>query len=143
MAHLWSYIDSLNSSQSEMIAFLIELPLYYSPAAKWGSFAILLKAIEQSIALPPEDHSIPLLLPLSKRILDLPRLYYEFLSHRDEVKWRAEITTLLVHGQRIANLALSRLSAVSISGKMNRRLLSCARPMWGMRPATDWWLAHD
>jgi hypothetical protein len=143
MAYLWSFIDTLKTSQSATMSFLLELQLYHSPAAKWGSFAIFLKAIEESIALPPEDHSIALLIPLSKRVLDLPRLYYEFLSQRDEVKWRAEITALIVHGQQISDLILSRISAVSISGQRNQRLLSCARPLWGTRPAPGWWLGHD
>jgi hypothetical protein len=142
MVYLWNYMASLKTSQSATMSFLIDLPLYYSPAAKWGSFAILLKAIEDSIALPSEDNSPPLLRSISNRVLDLPRLYYEFLSERDENKWRAEITTLIVHGRRIADLALTRLSVVSISGRSNLRLVSCARPLWGMRPARGWWLGH-
>ena len=125
------------------MSFLIELPLYYSPAAKWGSFAILLKAIEDSIVLPPEDNSTHLLLSISNRVLDLPRLYYELLSEREENNWRAEITTLIAHGRRISDLALSRLSVVSISGQSNLRLVSCARPVWGTRPAIGWWLGHE
>jgi len=82
MIRLWNYLQSLKASQASMMAFLIDLPLLYVPSAKWGTFSILLKSIEEFIlSLPPDDDSIPLFLPLAKHVSDLPR---QFLSRQDE-----------------------------------------------------------
>jgi hypothetical protein len=122
-----------------MLEFLAEFPVYYSRTAVLAATAILLKVMEESIALPPDDDSIALLRPLSRRILVMSRPY---LPSQEEEKRREEITALSVHGQRIADLVIARFAMVTVSGQWSLRLLSCARPSWGTRPATGWWLNY-
>jgi hypothetical protein len=140
MTTLWGYIQSLKANQSFMLEFLAEFPVYYSRTAVLAASAIHLKVIEDSIVLPPEEDSIPLLRPLSRRILVMSRPY---LPSQEQEKRGEEITALSVQGRRIADLVIARFATVTISGEWSLRLLSCARPSWGTRPATGWWLNYE
>lgn len=140
MAHLWGYIQSLKATQSPMLRFLFEFPVNYSQSAILAASAIHFKCIEDSISLPPDDDSIPLLLPLFHHMQVLSRPY---LPSQELEKRREEITAVSVQGKRIADLVIARFATVTVSGGQSLRILSCARPSWGTRPATGWWLNYE
>ena len=138
MVWMWTYIDNIRYNQSIMISVLLNLDCWTVPQAKWGTYAILLKSIENAIQLPLEEASIPLLYQLSERITRFPGEYYKFTSEESLNQYEAQITAFLFHGERVRNIIMTKLAASTVYGRLNSRLIYCVRASSGTKPASNY-----
>lgn len=152
IAQVWSYLQSLKEDPAEFLGFLLELllsPTYsgmtYSYNSHQGTIAVMLQAIEYCLEYPTRQETISLLHSLSKRalIISRPASYASGPRKSQPLVGQPKgedstLKSLSQYGKQVHDRGLTILATVIIYRRSNCRMLSCARPMNGIRPAAGW-----